>query len=139
MQTPSGGVQMPQLALQQTWPAAPVEAPQGTPPVSPTQRAIPSPCWQWVPVGQSIDAQVVESSMHCGIGGHGARMHCTWMTSQWVPAAQSASPQVRVDATGDVAVSPPVDPSSAGSAPPPPPHAIKQDNTRTRALDIPPR
>jgi hypothetical protein len=43
MHTPSGGVQMPQLSLQQTWPGGQVVGPHGTPLPGPQNISIQLP------------------------------------------------------------------------------------------------
>lgn len=55
MQKFPGAVQMPQLALQHTWPAAQVLLPHLSVP-SETQYALPPTAWQRVPAAQRTDA-----------------------------------------------------------------------------------
>jgi len=71
MQPFPGSVQMPQLSLQHTWPAAQVFLPQ----------AVPA-------------AWGATSGLHSGTGSHGARTHCTCTISQCVPAMQRTLAQV---------------------------------------------
>lgn len=54
IQSSPGSVQMPQLALQRTSPAAQVTGPQGSP--AATQAAVAPVSWQRVPGGQSMVA-----------------------------------------------------------------------------------
>ncbi|HVZ31894.1 MAG TPA: hypothetical protein VG963_05685, partial [Polyangiaceae bacterium] len=77
--------QIPQLALQQIWPAAQVLDPHATPASSASQVCPALVTTQCVPARH---ARLHTEGTHCGCGGHGARMHWTWTSSQVVPAAQ---------------------------------------------------
>ena len=85
MQAPSGGVQIPQLALQQTWPGAHVTFPQAAPSpsvASGTHTPSPSCDSQRVFVGHVMAAHGWVPDTHVPMGGHGARTHWTVLTSQ---------------------------------------------------------
>jgi len=84
MQAPSGGVQMPQLALQHTWPAPQVVLPHGSPPAPvDTHTALPSLSSQVVSIGQSVKAH--------GLGptSTGTQTASPRLTSHVVPGTQS--------------------------------------------------
>lgn len=93
---PSGGVQTPQLALQQTMPVAQVARPHGTPAASPpvasasgTQFAWPSRASQRVFVAHMTAAHGCMPVTHVGTGSQGARTHCTVWSSQWASSGQT--------------------------------------------------
>src|SRR4051794_27817591 len=81
MHAPSGGVQIPQLALQHTCPAAQVFLPQALPALSGTHTASPFSTVQVVWSGQSARLQGFSAGFtfatHSATGLHGAWMHCT--------------------------------------------------------------
>lgn len=91
MQAPSGGVQIPQLALQQTMPASHVPRPHGDPPGGAgigTQRASRSCDSHADPCAQVVAAQGWVPETHLVIGGHGARTQVTVCRSQKVSSEQ---------------------------------------------------
>ena len=86
VQAPSGGVQIPQLALQQTIPGSQVVGPHGAPSPegsSGMHTAWPSRDSQRDPYAHVVTAQGCMPSTHMGIAGHGARTHRTDCRSQY--------------------------------------------------------
>lgn len=95
VQAPSGAVQIPQLSLQQTWPAPHVAFPHCAPvesAASGMQTPLPSCDSHRESVAQVIAAHGCVPPMHDATGGHGARTHCTVLRSQ-NPSPQSRPAQ----------------------------------------------
>lgn len=112
MQAPSGGVQIPQLALQQTMPASHVPRPHGVPPAGAgmgTQRASRSCDSHADPCAHVVAAHGWVPETHRATEGHGERRHVTVCRSQNVSSEQLtpshvAGPSGGVAGAGTVAV-----------------------------------
>ncbi|HVJ91688.1 MAG TPA: hypothetical protein VM580_17925, partial [Labilithrix sp.] len=92
--TPSGGVQIPQLALQQTMPGSHITFPHTTPPpegAKGMQTALPSWDSQRELVMHSVAAHGCVPVTHVGMGGQGARTQTTVLRSQYASSGHFVS------------------------------------------------